>query len=189
MKTRKITLVAWGAVTAALAAWVLVAAFAWTIFTQESERSSLANDAEAIAARETAELRLHALARDTKSAREQMDFLAKTEILRIADMIEGVGKFAGVEIKISGASPEPTQPQTNGKTPSPRAVDFLVETEGTFASLMHAAALLENLPAISSVQNLELERVQNYDSPAKNKTPFWRLNARVKVITTADISS
>lgn len=189
MKMRKITFIAWGAVALALMAWVLVAMFAWAIFMQESERSSLASDTEAAAARETAELRLHALARDTKSAREQMDVLAKTEVLRIADMIEEVGKFAGVEVKINGASPEPAQPQTNGKTPVPRAVDFMVESKGTFASLMHAAALFENIPAISSVQNLELERVQNYDSSPKNKTPFWRLNARIKILTTADISS
>ncbi len=187
MKMRKITFVAWGAVAIALAAWVAVAMFAWTIFTQESERSSRATDAEAVTARETASLRLRALARDTKSAREQLDALTKTDVLRIADMIEEVGKSAGVNVKINGAEPETVQPPT--KAQSLYAINFLVETEGAFPALMYAAALFENLPVFSSVQSLEFERAQNSDSSAKNKKALWRLNARIKVMTTADISS
>lgn len=185
----KITLIAWGAITVSLIAWILTAMFTWTIFTEESERSALAGDAEAVAARETASLRLHALARDTKSAREELDALTKTEVLDIADMIEGVGKSTGVKIKINGAEPESIQQQPNAKVQALHAINFIVETEGAFTPLMHTVVLFENLPVLSSVQSLEFERVQNSESSAKNKKPLWRLNARIKIMTVADISS
>lgn len=185
MKTSKISLIAWGAVAAAVIAWVLAAMFVWSVFSQENARSASAFNAEQVTAQETASLRLHALARDTKSAREELDALTNAEVLGIADLIEGVGKSAGVKIKINGADPESSQ-QTS-KSQTLHAINFQVETEGTFAPLMHAVILFENMPALSSIQSLELERVQNFDGSDKNKKALWRLNAKIKVMTTADI--
>lgn len=187
MKIRKLALIAIAATVAALIAWGLAVSFAWTVITDESERSLRMSDAEAATARESAALRLHALARDTKSAREKLDALTNAEVLQIADLIEGVGKSAGVKIKINGADPESSQQTSKAQTI--HAINFQVETEGAFASLMHAAALFENLPVLSSVQNLEFERVQNSEGSSKGKKALWRLNAKIKVMTTADISS
>lgn len=186
MKISKLTLIAWGGVAAALVAWGLVLMFAWTISSQASEHSLLAGDSEAVLAREIASLRLHALARDTKEAREQLDLLATSEIVEIADIIERVGLATGAKVKISGANPEPAQ-QPNAKNPPLHAINFLVETEGSFSTLMHTVALLEALPVLSSIQNLEFERVQNSGGSAKDKSALWRLNANVKVMTTAAI--
>ena len=184
---KKISLIAWGMVAAAMFAWILAAMFAWTIFAEESQRNWRIGDAEEAAARETAALRLHALARDTKNAREQLAALTEADVLGIANMIESVGKSTGVKIKINGAEPESDRQDASTKVQTLNAVNFLVETEGTFASLMHTASLFENLPAISVVQSLEFERLQTSDSIDKNKKPLWRLIARIKVMTTAGI--
>jgi hypothetical protein len=185
MSIRPIALFAWLTVTAALVAWGAFAMFARNIISQEREIKSRATDTEMVAARESAALRLHALVRDTKNAREELDGLAKSEVLEVADAIESVGKFARVKVKIGGATPESSAQQLDG-IPSLRALDFRVEAEGAFAALMHAVLLFENLPALSSIQNLEFTRIESDGTAAKTKIPIWRLSVRIRVMTTAD---
>ncbi|MDO8481856.1 MAG: hypothetical protein Q7S75_02120 [bacterium] len=192
MKIRPITLIAFVAVAAALVAWGALAVFAWNIMSEESKIRSHATYTEAVTARENVSMGLNALARDTKSGRDQLDSLTRKEVLEIANIIEGVGKSTGVTVKIGGATSEPVT-QKSGKSitvnTTMHAVNFIVDAEGTFSSVMHTALLFENLPAISSIQSLQLVRVQNSGDSAKAKTKLWRLSARIQVITTANISS
>ena|SRR3990167_7242811 len=187
MKRKNLSLITWGTVAIALFAWILVVMFARTILTEEGQRNWREGDAQEANARETVSLRLHVLARDTKSAREQLDLLTKTEVLEIANMIESVGKSTGVKIKINDAEPASYQQATNAKPQTLNAIDFLVETEGSFRALAHTSILFENLPMLSSVQSLEFERIRDSEGSAKNKTPLWRLRARIKVMTTAHL--
>lgn len=188
MKMRPITLIAFAAAVSALIAWSAFVMFAWNVSSQKGNIISHATNAEAVAERENAALRLHALARDTKTVREELDGLTRAEVLGIADIIEGIGKSAGVGIKINGATPD-SSPQSSDAAPDLQSVVFLVEAEGAFSSVMHAVLLFENLPVLSSVQSLELARVGDYAGPAKTKAPLWRLSARIQVMTTVDISS
>ena len=138
---KKISLIAWGMVAAAMFAWILAAMFAWTIFAEESQRNWRIGDAEEAAARETAALSLHALARDTKNAREQLAALTEADV-RDANMIESVGKSTGVKIKIMAQSESDRQ---DASTPKSMQLTFLLKRKN-FASLMHTASLFENLP-------------------------------------------
>ena len=189
MNMRPITLFAWLAVAGAVIAWGAFSMFALNIMSQESAIRSHATDAEAITARESTALRLHALARDTKNERDRLDSLASAEVLEIADIIEGVGESAGVKVKIGGAVPEISSQQSAGGAPSLSAIGFQVEAEGAFPAVMHAAMLFENLPVLSSVQSLELTRAQGGEVSSKTKIQLWRLSARIQVMPTADISS
>lgn len=194
MKTRSTTLITFAAMAAALIAWGAFAMFAQNVVGAENAREASAADAESAAEREIATLRLHSLARDTKNDRDQLDILTLADVLGIANMIEEVGGYAGVTVKISGATSESAGGQAKlppGKSaPAIRAINFIAEAEGTFSSLMHAVQLFENLPAIASVQNVELERIQDTAAgSSKSKTPRWRLSARIQVMTTADVSS
>ncbi|MDO8562045.1 MAG: hypothetical protein Q7S05_04460 [bacterium] len=193
MKTRSITFIAFAAAAAAAIAWGAFAMFAIDVLGKESDRSIRAVDAETISERESAAMRLHTLARDTKSDRDQLDILMQAEILGVVNIIENVGKSTGVIVTISGATPE-TEPRKSGQqagavTRPFGTISFLVEAEGTFSSLMHTALLFENLPILSSVQNLELERISVLGSSPKTKKQLWRLSARIQVVSAADISS
>lgn len=128
-------------------------------------RGAFIADARQSAARESNAIRLHMLARDTKDARDQLDALTRTDVLSIANMIEEVGKAAGIKVKIgdvlSGSSIQsPTVPSAPADPNALALHDtvFLIETDGSFPSLMHAVVLLEQLPLISSIQDLELRR-------------------------------
>ncbi|GEM_PF-1076062 len=186
MKTRGITLGAWIAIAAAAAAWAAVAAFAWTIQAEMSTRSSQAADARNTATLEDATIRLHALARDTKDLRDQLDSLAQTDVLTVVNTIESVGQVTGVAVKIGDVVPTAAAPATDPNAPTLYEATFVVETDGSFQALMRTAALFEHLPLLSSVDNLELERVS---SDPQGKSGTWHGTARIRVLSTSPFSS
>lgn len=158
------------------------AAFALSIRGQWGERLLQANEREEQAQSESSAARASALARDTKDIRESLDALANVDVLSAADSIESVGRAVGVTLKIDAAL------AGNGSNKSAasglRAVNFVVEAEGPFPALMHAARLLESLPLLSSVKTLEFEQVQDSGSgAARSKANLWRMNAVLEVLT------
>lgn len=186
MRARQTTFLAWGAVVAAFAAWTMMILFAFSIRSQQEARFADATESETAAARESTALRLHALVRDTKSAREQLDDLTRADFLSIADTIEGVGKVTGAKLKISGALPAPGDREQSGGT-TLNETDFIVEAEGSFSALMHTAVLFENLPILSSMRSLEFQKTAVAGDG--KKPAAWRLSARIRVLTAQNISS
>ena len=158
--------------------------FAWNIWNEKASISSSTSDAETVTERQSASLRLHSLARETKSARDRLNSLTGSEVLGIANIIERVGKSTGVAVTIIGA----TQSAPSPKSKAPAPILHPIEAEGSFASLMHTTQLLENLPILSSLQSLELNYVQTYSDSVKTKKQAWRLSARIQVMTTANVS-
>lgn len=162
------------------------------ISAQQNKRLSQTADVQSISERGIAAIRLHSLARDTQNQRVQLDNLTRSDVIGVANMIDGIGKIAGVQLKIEGATPEPAvKKKGSNKTaeaPALSAVSFVVEADGTFASVMHAAALLESLPVLSSVQNLEFAR-SLISSDSKSAKSSWHLTARIRVLIASDISS
>ena len=177
--------VAWMAATLAILAWIGAVFFLFSIRAQHSSGVSNLSDAQSAAAEDNASLRIQALARSTKNERTALDNLTNNDFLSIANIIEAVGKDSGVEINIVSVLPA-TGAQKQAKKSALNDVDFLVETEGTFAALIETASLFENLPLISSVQNLELERFLVSGSGKKEETR-WRLSARIRVLTAHSI--
>lgn len=177
-----ISYLAWVALGAALVAWVGVAFFAWTIMQHESEYAARREAAQQAVVREDARVRARALAQDTESARTHLEELLNVDVVSAVDVIETAGKAAKVAMELGGAESETnfSQPQSG----IVKAVGFGVSGQGTFPSLMHAIELFETLPLPSTLERFDLQY-----TPGGGKTPSWHLDARVRVLTTAQISS
>jgi len=188
MRTQNIAMFAWTAVAAAAALWTGVFMYAAWISAERDAGMSQAADAQSVSEREIANIRLHALVRDTENLRTQLEGLARADVIGIANTIDSIGKIAGVTLKIGAATPESTvQKRGTVNTSVLHAVGFVIEADGTFPSLMHAAALLESLPTLSSVQGMEFEHTPLSGSSASAKSAPWHLTARIRVLTAVDI--
>lgn len=187
MNTRRIIVIAWGVVAAAVLAWGAVAAFNGSLGATRAVRETVLANTQQSAVRESGAIRLHMLARDTKDARDQLDALTRTDVLSIANMIDDVGRTAGVKMKIGDVLSGPsTQTPAGPRAPALHDVVFLVEADGAFPSLMHAILLLEQLPLFSSVQDLELRRAPAAVSGAGGT---WRASIHLRALSTTLIPS
>ena len=115
-----------------------------------------------------------------------LERIARTDLLSIVEAIEMVGEDADVRVgilqiaagdPISAASPD---------VPTIRPVNAVVEAQGAFGRLVHAAALLQALPFPSEVYQMQFERIP---PEAGGNAGGWRFVARIRVLTIADISS
>lgn len=172
----------WAAFLFALALWGGVGFFAWTISAEESARDARVVNVEEEAVRQSAELRIRALARETKLARTQLGEIAHKDIIEILESIEGVGRDAGIPITIGQALSASSDPES-----SLRTLSFVVEAEGTFVQVTRAIALLESLPIPSGVYELQLEQLPESERAGKGRARLWRTVARIQVLTSADI--
>jgi len=190
MRTNNIGTLALVAVAAAVAAWIAVFMYASWISAQQDALASQVTNVQSVADREIAATRLHALARDTQNQRTQLDGLTHTDVIGIANTIDSIGQIAGVKLNIGGATPGPAaQKASAGSVSTLHAVSFVVEADGTFSSLMHAASLLETLPVLSSVESLEFAHALLSTGAGSANSSAWHLTARIRMLTTADISS
>lgn len=138
-----------------------------TTVEQEDERSSLA-------------LRMKSLAEGTALERKEFEALTNADIVVLVSAIEGIGASSGARVSIPSASPEGSVEIPNSSPLG--AYSFVVEARGSFSAVMHALMLLEQLPYISSIQTTEFEE------PSDEENGTWRMNARIRVLTTADPS-
>lgn len=174
----------WLVLSAAVLVWLSVGIFAWTIHAEKQARMSKDFDTEYVSAAEDASLRLRALARDTREERALLDRITGADITRIVDTIEMVGRDAKVALEIGQALSAPS-----GDTPRPAtAVSFFVSAEGTFPAVMRAAQLLGSLPVPSFIEEMQFERAAATGTSGRGAAT-WRLGVRVRLLTTADISS
>lgn len=184
---RNIGILAVAASVAAVAGWTGVFMYASWISAQLDTLKSQAADLQSVSARDIASIKTHALARDTKDFRDQLDGITHSDVIGIADTLESVGRIAGVTLNIGSAAQELEKKKSTDSTAALHAVSFVVEAAGTFSSVMHAAALLENLPLVSSVQDMEFENVAALSGSGSAKSTAWHVTARIRVVTTADI--
>lgn len=126
---------------------------------------------------------LRSLAAETQADREKLDALVHNDIVNVVDMLERTAQAANVKATVSGALPSGAAVQLPGGV-SLQSIIFVVQAEGTFAALMHAAELYEHLPLPSSVEQIDLER----DRSAGAKG-LWRIKMDIRLLTTSDVSS
>jgi len=172
----------WIALALALALWAGVGYFAWAISEEQSAHVSRLSEAEQASVRQEAQLRLHALARETKDARTKLEETARRDVVEILEAVERVGRDAGVPVEIG----EALSGSGSDLSSSVHSVAFVVKAEGTFTKITHTAALLESLPVPSFLDELQLEQLPSSGS-GKSKASSWRLVARMHFLTTADI--
>ena len=176
---RSIMYIALAALLLALCAWGAVLYGASEIRHLASKRAEQAIAAGREFDRTAYAQRIAALAADTEGDRMRLGELLQADIVTIIDIIEAAGKSARVTVRVSDALPAGGAEALPGGGEL-QAVEFIVQTTGTFSSLMQAATLFEQLPLPSSVQQIELER-----STGEQSTVPWRMTTRIRVLTTA----
>src|SRR3989344_3752427 len=185
MLRRAIPYLSWICLLAAVAAWAGAGYFAWTISARADARAERLAALEQESARHAAGLRLHALARETREARDALEGIARPGIIEMIESIEAAGRDAGISLEIGEAAFAPSDPAARTRT-----LAFTVEGGGTFSKVMHAAALLESLPLPSSVDDVQLENLPaGAAASGRSGAGSWRLVIRIRFLTTADISS
>lgn len=181
--TKTVKLISWIAIAVAILAWSGVILSANMIRSTAIQRSNDTRAALTKANQTALNKRVDTLAQNTKEKREQLTALAGADVVSIIDVIDSAGKSAGLDAKVSDAAVGGTQ-QLGKNGDTLRAVVFNVQGNGTFAQVMHAAALYEKLPLLSSIDQLDIEKVQSSDP----KAPAWHISARIRVQTLISVS-
>lgn len=129
---------------------------------------------------------MHGTVSRSADERAQLDVLTTIDPASLANMIDSAGTTAGVDLTISNTSAENVS-SVGGKT-FEQGFSFLATSQGSFASVIHAASLLESLPVPSSVQVINLTHLQT--SPGKTGSdPAWQMNAQVQILSASNASS
>jgi Tfp pilus assembly protein PilO len=167
-------------VVVALVVWCIAVYFFLSIQDRESRYQTQAASSQLASQKQIAATQLHMLAQNTQSERDDLANLLNVDIVSVVNTIDNAGKAAGVSLKLGDAVPESTPPQ------SPiRAVDFVVQAQGSFANIMRAVRLFETLPVPSLIEALDIQQVP--DSGKGGTT--WQMNASIRVLTTLNVSS
>lgn len=184
MRTKDIY-IAWLLLGVAVLAWAATGWFSWTISSVEAQRANDIEEAQRSSAQQNTVVRIHALVQDTTVQRAELDQLLTTDVVSVANTLKGIGNAAGVNVTLSGAVPETSSDPASANSDI-QVVGFSLQADGTFAALMHAEELLETLPLASSVDRVDIQR-----APTQAGAPngLWHLNAFIRVLTTAPISS
>ena len=123
---------------------------------------------------------IEALAADSASDRATLNTLLQNDVLHIISTIQAAGKSAGTDTSIPSVTPGGLPQLPSNVT----ALEFIVQSQGSFAQVFNAAKLFETLPLPSQVEQLDFERQQN---AIESKT--WQLTAHIRVLTSAQIPS
>jgi len=176
---------AYGALAAAICAWVAVGYFAVIIQNERAAYLQQISDTATQVDKAAADARLHVFASGNLARSSALDAIVAPDVSSIIDTIRSVGTAAGVPIKINDALPG-----TVAKTQKDiHAVAFVIESSGSFSKMMHVLALFGALPLPSSIEMVDLARVPQ-DAAVTTRTPqVWHLNLKMRVLTTAIVSS
>jgi hypothetical protein len=174
-------LVAYALLALALLAWGGIYVASSSVRASATALSSDVASTQAQEDRLAYQKRLAALAEDTQVERASLETLVSRDLVSIVNQLEATGKPLGLAVVVSDAQASGALQDLPGGG-SLRTITFIVESQGTYASLMRLEGLFENLPLASTVDTLELQALQSQQTP-------WHLTARIRVYTTAPISS
>lgn len=179
------TYLAYGALAAAACVWIAVGYFAVVVQNARAAYIVRMTDAAAQTDQAAANARLHVLASGNIERSSKLDAIVAPDASSIIDAIRSVGTSSGVPVKISAALPG-TVPKSQKDI---HAVAFVIESTGSFSSMMRVLALFESLPVASSIEVVDLSRETEGIAPAVRASRPWRMNLKLRVLTTAAVSS
>src|SRR3989344_3506238 len=184
MRNRQATCISWIALALAFVAWSVVGFFAWTLSAAASARTSESVTIGQDAVKQEASLQLRIFARETEGLRAELEANTWADAISILEAVEAAGKDAGVSIAIGQVIASPPAPTASPAAPAVRTVVLVAEAAGSFTALIQAANLLSSLSLASTVDQLHFEHSSTADPDAP---ATWRLIARIRVLTTAEI--
>ena len=183
--SRRTTFFAWIVFLSAVCAWAGVGCFAYYISSLESAHTASIQSSQKSAAEAAQVSYLHKVVSSTADERAQLDSITMVDPSALANMVNTAGTSTGVDLKISNASAGNVS-SVDGKTAA-QTFSFLVTSQGSFSSVMYAAALLESLPVPSSV--LQYTITHSSDTAGAAKGGGWQMNAQVQILSTSNTAS
>lgn len=170
-RPRAYTVLAWGMLFTAIAAWGGVVYLYTSLNAMRFEYADRVILAEQDANRQESSARLRALIQGTEVERATLESIVSVRIVDAAETVETAVRDAGAQdVQITEANA--AAPNSQGIS----TVSMGVSANGSFASVLRAVRLLESLSLPSTVEQFEL--VQNEDG--------WRMVARLR-LTLANI--
>lgn len=145
-----------------------------------------ASEQASTATREAARARMRVLATETTEDRARLAAFVGADIIAVVRQIETVGPLAKVDLSVSSAFPEQVVSPPGAAAHPLRAVGFSVEATGSFAGVLKAAELLEQLPFPIGVEQYDLSLIPAEPGGASGRT--WRLTERLRLLTDNDIA-
>ena len=170
----------------AIALWAGVGYFVHIVLGERDAYAVRIGAIDHAAQMQASSARMHALVQDSVKERERIEKLASVPLLAAVDAIEAVGKATGGKLQISGASPAGIVQGEKGLVL--HVVTFSVQSDGSFSSLMRTLELLESMPLPIVLDGIDIARPP-LGTAAGDNAKDWHLNARIRLLTSADISS
>ena len=174
-------IVVWGTCAAALALWGGVALFTLSIDARQTAVAAALRTGEQDAAQRTSANAAIALAAATAGERATLEEVVNRDILTLSDLVGQAGQDAGVSLTIVSVTPGPGPKLAKGSLVHPSSVIFSVTASGSFAQLLTAETLLEDLPVASTVESVQFSR--------GDAAGVWNMNMTIGIITGSSISS
>ena len=82
------------------------------------------------------------------------------------------------------------QSDSGASSANTSGINFAIEAQGSFASLVQTIRLFETLPVPSQIQEVELQGIPNTGvSASGGHDVSWHLTLRLQIITSAQVSS
>lgn len=115
---------------------------------------------------------------ETKNQREKIAnlFIQQDGSVDFIEMMESLGKTAGVKLSIDSVGIDPAKNKTGSSTESFR---LSVKAEGLWINVLHLLSLLENMPFKVSFDSISLNKISEPEivNPAKGKreiASYWK---------------
>ena len=166
----------------ALMAWVGVFFFLLHIHAADDSTLKLIRTLQSARSSEESQSQMQSLIASTRDNRAHLQDLLSIDVITLANLVEGAGHDAGVDLQVSNATPEGQVQLSKGSPLTMSAVGFLVNAEGSFSHVLQALALLEALPIPSTIEDVTLVRSEDTKST-------WELHAHIRILTTLPVSS
>lgn len=182
MKT--FSLVAYGSLALALCLWAFLFWGSLHLMASAEDRAQSATQLQADAAKHAYTARLAALAQDTSVQRATLESIVQPDVVTIVNGIEAAGKKANTDAQVTSALADGTATDLPGGG-KVQGVAFVVEAHGSFASILKLETMYENLPLASTIESVDLEKAVAQGATA----PSWHLTMRIRVFTSASITS
>jgi hypothetical protein len=181
MKTR-LTFIAWSLVALAIIAWLLVIYGANMIRASATDSANAARSARTQSSQLELNARIHSIASSTAQGRDTLETILSTDVVSIVDTIDAVGSVTGVSARVTDAAPGTVQQIKDG--PALHSVTFSIEGSGTFAQIMRAVTLYEQLPLLSTVDYVEI----SHNGGEDQKVSPWSFKLHIRVMTSAQVT-
>ena len=182
MHRGSLTLISLAALLVAIAAWCSVGFLYFDASSRLTASAQSLSSADAQNAQQAGAVQVEALASQTAAQRSSLQSLLAPDVVGIAGQIQSAGQAAGAQTTIGSASIV----QASGLPSGVTEIEFVVQSEGSFAQVLRAAQLFETLPLASDVVQLDFEQAPA-GTPAQGGQ--WQLTTELDVLTSAQISS